>query len=128
MSEKRISLSDGFEELVTTLRGLSGTCPSEAELRVASGPDTEACKPYMRTMEEVGGILSDLILELDGDLEAIESNISLAVDEQKAVDESSASDLQRILAQLEGMTADVSSETRESQVGDSKHPGGMLPQ
>ncbi|KTR83712.1 hypothetical protein [Leucobacter chromiiresistens] len=110
MSEKRISLADGFEDLLGTLRGLAGECPSAGEMTRVDGSESGLGRRFYRGLIQSGEAIAEKIAKLDAQLAEVQSNMTAAIADQRETDAAIAEDLQRMLADLEGMHTDVSGE------------------
>ncbi|MGW9019973.1 hypothetical protein ACWGOE_00650 [Leucobacter chromiiresistens] len=110
MSEKRISLADGFEDLLGTLRGLAGECPSAGEMTRVDGSESGLGVDFYRALVRSGRTILSNISELDQKLELVEKNMSEAIADYRETDASIAEDVKRILAELEGVRVDVTGE------------------
>lgn len=108
MSEKRISLADGFEDLLGTLRGLAGEYPGRSDMQSASGTKEAGGATYITAMVSAGEAVHQSVRGLTSRLEKIEVTMTQAVREQREVDEAAADQLQALLLELESLRGDPS--------------------
>ncbi|MFD5599111.1 hypothetical protein ACFWHR_03540 [Leucobacter sp. NPDC058333] len=118
MSGKRISLVDGFEDLLGTLRALSGEYPSRGEMRSVSGRAEGVSETYYSAMITIGEQVFNGVKSLDDRLQKIEEAMTAAVREQKEVDAVAAETLNSLLADLESMRGeDENSAPKQNDAG-----------
>lgn len=131
MVAQRISLSDGFEDLLGTLRGAAGDLPSEGEMSASSGADTGAAGAYGRGLGRSGRRISEQIKQLERRLQEADQKIRESISEQRATEAHAADTLRALLADLEGVTNDVSGKKAqahpnvEKPISKNAQPGGQ---
>lgn len=111
MVAQRISLSDGFEDLLGTLRGAAGDYPSEAEMRATSGESRGVAQNYDAGLKQSGQLIFQKIEALDKQLQKAEQKMRQSIAEQKNTESQAADTLRKLLADLEGVRGDVTGET-----------------
>ncbi len=126
MGAKRISLSDGFEDLLGTLRGAAGDYPSEAEMSAASGEGAGTAKPYRRALERSGSQVFTAVKKLDQRLQEAEQKMRESIAEQRNTESQAADTLRKLLADLEGVHADVVGEPEHGRSTGGKAQGKKL--
>ncbi|GAA1776262.1 hypothetical protein [Leucobacter iarius] len=122
MGAKRISLSDGFEDLLGTLRGATGDYPSETEMSVVSGEGAGVADLYKKALRTSGGEIFKQIKLLDERLQEAEQKMRQSIAEQKNTESQAADTLRRLLADLEGVRGDVVGEAPVPAKSANKSP------
>lgn len=127
MSGKKISLVEGFDDLLGELRGASGELPTEGEMSTASGLKQRLAEAYFSELVQSGSRIYRLFDEVDASIRKIEQNISLAVNEQRAVDDEAVQTLKALLRDLDSVKDDFTGSADSDEVARRRSDRGGRP-